>query len=125
MAIILFFDQQNDEAPNVTPGNLVFVLSQTLHPVFTRRQNDLYCSLTISLLEALTGFTKEIIHLDGHSVNVKRTEVTIPGQILKIKDKGMPVYESYTHGDLFVEITVLFPKEINQAQAKALRQILE
>jgi len=119
----IVFDQQNDENPNTVPGDLVFVLSQVPNQDFTRQGNNLHCSLTITLLEALTGFTKEIKHLDGRPVTIQRTEVTIPGQTLMIKEKGMPIFESYSHGDLYVLITVLFPREINQAQAKVLRQI--
>lgn len=38
------------------------------HPVFERRGDDLYTNVTISLVEALTGFEMDITHLDGHKV---------------------------------------------------------
>lgn len=38
------------------------------HPVFERRGDDLYTNVTISLVEALTGFEMDIAHLDGHKV---------------------------------------------------------
>lgn len=38
------------------------------HPVFERRGDDLYTNVTISLVEALTGFEMNIVHLDGHKV---------------------------------------------------------
>lgn len=38
------------------------------HSVFERRGDDLYTNVTISLVEALTGFEMDITHLDGHKV---------------------------------------------------------
>jgi len=38
------------------------------HPVFERRGDDLYTNVTISLVEALTGFEMDVAHLDGHKV---------------------------------------------------------
>lgn len=38
------------------------------HKVFERRGDDLYTNVTISLLDALTGFEMDITHLDGHKV---------------------------------------------------------
>ena len=40
------------------------------HPVFERRGDDLYVNLTISLRDALVGFTMDITHLDGHKVTL-------------------------------------------------------
>jgi DnaJ-class molecular chaperone len=47
--------------------------------VFDRKGVHLYTKLTITLLEALTGFTRTIKHLDGHEVTVERQEVSQPG----------------------------------------------
>ena len=38
------------------------------HPIFERRGDDLYVNLTISLRDALVGFSMDITHLDGHKV---------------------------------------------------------
>ena len=38
------------------------------HPIFERRGDDLYTNVTITLRDALVGFTMEIPHLDGHKV---------------------------------------------------------
>ena len=38
------------------------------HGVFERRGDDLYMNLTISLRDALVGFSVDITHLDGHVV---------------------------------------------------------
>lgn len=54
------------------------------HKTFTRRGADLYYEKKITLLEALTGFSLEIKHLDGSILKV----ATAPGEVI-------------SHGDLF------------------------
>jgi DnaJ homolog subfamily B member 11 len=48
------------------PGDLIIKIRQMPHEVFERRGDDLYTNITISLKDALLGFTMEIKHLDGH-----------------------------------------------------------
>ncbi len=66
------------------PGDLVFRIRTEPHKKFTRRGHDLAHQMSISLLEALVGFKREIEHLDGHKVVVERTEVTPPGIWLSV-----------------------------------------
>ena len=39
------------------------------HKVFERKDLDLYTNVTVSLNDALGGFTTHINHLDGHKVS--------------------------------------------------------
>ena len=50
------------------PGDLIIRIVTKAHPLFERRGDDLYCNVSISLQEALTGFEMQLKHLDGHSV---------------------------------------------------------
>eukprot|EP00967_Tisochrysis_lutea_P101552 scaffold152497_cov31-Tisochrysis_lutea.AAC.2 len=57
--------------------------------------------MTIPLRAALLGFETSFPHLDGHTVTVKRTGVTKPGQTMRIKGEGMPKHGfSSEFGDL-------------------------
>lgn len=51
------------------PGDLKFRIMQTKHPRFERRGEDLFTNVTLSLVEALTGFEYHIPHLDGRKVS--------------------------------------------------------
>ncbi len=56
----------------VTPGNVVFKLRERQgHPRFRREGNDLHHTMHISLKEALLGFRKSILHLDGREVRTR------------------------------------------------------
>lgn len=76
---IVSFPMGGDQAPDITPGDLNFKLVQRTHPLYTRRGDNLYTTATLSLKEALLGFTKTIKQLDGSDVELTRQTVTQPG----------------------------------------------
>jgi len=120
------FSQQADETPDSTPGDLIFKLVTAPHKRFVRNGDNLHFSLTVSLLEALVGFNKKIRHLDGHTVDVVRTEVTKPGQVLTINGEGMPQHNFPSQtGDLLVEITVKFPASLTEEQKEGFKKLLQ
>jgi len=57
-----------DQVPNSAPADMIFVLAQRRHATFSRRGHDLAMDVTISLREALCGFRRSFIHLDGRTV---------------------------------------------------------
>jgi DnaJ-class molecular chaperone len=83
-----------DEEPGTQAGDLVFIIHQMPHAVFTRKversrsemelavsqfvlqDSDLYVKKTISLREALTGVDFKIAHLDGRILHVKVCNVS-------------------------------------------------
>ena len=64
-------------------------------------------------------------HLDGHTVNFKRTGVTKPGQVVRIKGEGMPKHSTPSEfGDLTITFTVDFPTEVDASLADGLTKLL-
>eukprot|EP00731_Ephydatia_muelleri_P019954 Em0012g779a len=93
------------------PGDLIFVIKTQKHATFERRGDNLHTNVTISLRDALVGFSMDITHLDGHKVQVVRDKVTWPGAVIKKTGEGMPNYENnLTKGDLLITVDVDFPK---------------
>ncbi|KYQ89257.1 heat shock protein DnaJ family protein [Tieghemostelium lacteum] len=119
-------EQYGEEAPETTPGDIIFKIVTLPDKHFKRVGENLYYNMSISLLEALTGFSKEITHLDGHKVPIERVDVTKPGFVLKIQEEGMPhhSFPSQT-GDLYVEFTVIFPTEITSQQKDDFKKLLK
>jgi len=120
------FGGQGDETPDTQPGDLHFKIVTTPHKRFSRKGDDLYLQASISLLESLVGFTKSIKHLDGHIVEVSRTEVTKPGFVLTIEEEGMPQHNYPSQkGKLFVEFSVRFPTSLSQEQRDGFKALLK
>ena len=107
-------EEESNELPGSDPGDIVLTVQTFNHPIFERRGNDLYTKFTIDLIEALTGFSKSITHLDQTPVNLKRTGVTQYGLVEVIRGAGMPFLDNHDQfGDLFVEYIVEFPKQVD------------
>ncbi|KAM3188083.1 hypothetical protein ACTXT7_001036 [Hymenolepis weldensis] len=107
-------------------GDLTYILRTTRHPVFERHEDDLYTNVTISLTDALTGFSFDITHLDGHKVTLKRDKVTWPGAMMRVANEGMPLFEDQTkRGTLIVTFDVAFPRDqtLSSSEAETVRSI--
>ncbi|CAM9855279.1 unnamed protein product [Chrysoparadoxa australica] len=96
----------------VAPGDLIFVLREKRHPSFKRIGEHLVAQLKVTLVEALTGFEKELTHLSGRTILVKSSkgEVISPNSYRRIRHRGMPIGgEQGDHGDLYLKFEVVFP----------------
>ncbi|CAG7835213.1 unnamed protein product [Allacma fusca] len=109
------------------PGNLRLRIKTIPHPRFERRGDDLYTNITISLVDALTGFEMSLEHLDGHKVSVSREKVTWPGARIRKKGEGMPNYDNNNlYGILYITFDVEFPKnELSAEDKEGLKKILK
>ena len=76
------YDNGGDERQDMDTSDLIFQIVQLPHPFFTRKGNDLYCTISITLQEALLGFKKKVKHLDNHYVKIIKNTVTRPGTVI-------------------------------------------
>jgi len=121
------------QLPKKIPGEMIVKIVVKPHTLFQRRDNDLIVDIDVSLYEALMGFEREIVHLDGQILHfsVKRGDIVKPGAGLQISGMGMPLKEDSTSfGNLFVSFNVEFPRGSRNADdleplEKALRAIGE
>ena len=77
----IVFKYESEQKPGQIPGDVVLKLKTTPHPMFTRSRDSLSMKIAIPLRAALLGFETSFKHLDGHTVTLKRTTVTKPGQV--------------------------------------------
>jgi len=119
------FKYESEQKPGQIPGDVVLRLKTVPHARFKRSRDNLQMKMTIPLRAALLGFETSFPHLDGHTVTVKRTGVTKPGQTMRIKGEGMPKHGfSSEFGDLVITFTVDFPASIDDGMAEGLRKLL-
>ena len=107
------FPGEADQAPNIVPGDVIFVIEQKEHERFKRRGDDLFLETKIDLLTALAGGSIAIEHLDERylTVSILPGEVIKPGQIKVIEHQGMPSYRHHDFGNLYVKFELDFPPE--------------
>lgn len=112
----IIFKGESDEYPDTIPGDIIFIVKSKQHPQYTRVNNDLYYTTTISLKKALCGFTMHIKTLDDRVIKCKYNDIITPNCKLKIRDEGMPIKGvTNQHGNLYISFNVKFPSknEIN------------
>lgn len=117
------FRGESDEAPGILPGDVVVVLEQAEHDTFVRKLSHLFFKKQITLVEALTGFTHYIEHLDGRVLKIVSDPDTVyePGCFKCVRDEGMPQERNkMLRGHLYIEYDVVFPDEISAEMRKKL-----
>jgi len=118
------FDDVADEKPGYKAGDLNFLVTEKAHDVYHRDGDNLYMQYSIPLVSALTGFTLELVQLDGEKYSITIDDIVECDEVLRIPGKGMPRRSGRGFGDLFITFDVEFPAAISPDQKKKLRQIL-
>jgi DnaJ-class molecular chaperone len=118
------FEGVTDEKPGMDPGDLHFIITEEPHKTFHRDRDDLYKTMEVPLVDALTGFSISLTHLDGKNFTVNVNTVTDCDHVMRVPGKGMPRRNGRGHGDLYITFEVDFPDELTQKQKDAIRKIL-
>ena len=104
-------------------GDVIYTIKQIEHPRLKRNGDTLYLIHTISIYEAITGFSIKYVHLDDQTYHIHREKSTAHGTRFILPRMGMPS-ESGT-GPLVLKIEVCFPElSLNIQQKTQLKRIL-
>lgn len=121
----IVFSGESDEAPDVTAGDIIVVLSEKAHETFKRQDKNLHMDVKLALVEAICGFTISIKHLDGRKLIVKSSpgDIIQHGEVRAIQGEGMPTYKQpFDKGDLFLHFSITIPLK-SDFSAKALKEL--
>jgi molecular chaperone DnaJ len=106
------------------PGDLLIVIEEVPHADLQRDGDNLYYDLYINFADAGLGTSVEIPTLDGKA-KVKIDSGTQSGKVLRLKGKGLPHLNSYSKGDLLVNINVWTPQTLSSEEKKLLEKLRE
>ena len=121
------FEGEGDEALNVRPGDVQFVITERKHAQFERVGHDLVKTVRITLKQALMGVQVKVSTLDGRTLRVPVTEKTIyPGFSHKVVGEGMPIKHTDGRqcGDLVIKFEVQFPERLSNEQKETISRCL-
>jgi molecular chaperone DnaJ len=104
-------------------GDLYVLLAIKPHKFFRREAADLYGRVPIPMTTAALGGDVEVPVIGGGKTRVKVQAGTQSGQQLRLKGKGMPVLRSDATGDMYVEIQVETPVNLDKKQQELLKQL--
>ena len=103
-------------------GDLYVFISIEPNDFFKRKDSDLLCEVPIDFISASLGGDIDVPSPDGKKLRITVPEGCQNQRQFRLKGKGMPVLQSKRYGDLFVEIHVEIPKNLNKKQKALLKE---
>ena len=102
-------------------GDLHIEIGISSHPVFSRKDNDVYCDIPITFVQAALGGDVTVPTLDGKA-EYHIHEGTQPGDIFRLKGKGIPSIHGYGRGDQLVRVIIEIPRNLSEEQKNLLNK---
>ncbi len=105
-------------------GDLYIALHLKKHPIFEKRDDDIYIEKEIAFTTAALG-GKIQVHGVEKSLNVSIPPGTNDSSLLRLKNQGFYMINSQQRGNLLVKIKIKIPKKLNKAQKELLEKLKE
>ncbi len=105
-------------------GDLYIFITVEEGKLFVRHEQDLYCTVPISMTMAALGGSIQIPTIDGgnEKETIKIPVGTQSGSEVKIKGRGMPVMRGAARGDLYITLNVETPTNLTKRQKELLEE---
>ncbi len=114
---------KGEAGPNGGPsGDLFIQINVKPHKIFTREEDDLYCEVPISFIDAALGNQIEVPTIKG-KVTIKIPAETQTGALFRLRDKGVKSARTQHTGDLLCRVLVETPIRLTQEQKQLLQQL--
>ena len=102
-------------------GDLYIVIRIREHKIFERKGNDIYCSVPISITNAILGADIDVPTLKG-SAELDIPEGTQSHTLFKMAGKGLPDLHGRGKGDEYVRVVVETPKKLSKKQREIIKE---
>jgi queuosine biosynthesis protein QueD len=113
---------EGEAAPGGGPaGDLYVVIHVEPHDFFERHENNVVCRVPISFIQAALGDTVTVPTLDGEE-EVEIPKGTQPGDLLRLKERGIPSLRNGRRGEQILQIIIKTPTNLNKKQEDLLKQ---
>ena len=107
--------------PDGPAGDLYISISVKKDPLFKKEGKNILTEITIKLSDALLGVSYPLKTLDGN-IELKVPEGVNNGDILRVKDKGVPI-DTRHRGDLLVKVKIKMPNHISRTARKIIEDL--
>jgi curved DNA-binding protein len=125
----------NSELPH---GDLIITVRVMPNMLFRREGNNIYYEANVPLYTALLGGDIYIPAVVGSNrIKVRIPELCKQGQFLKLKSKGMPIYDTEynwgpdstaenvpeRYGDMIIEVNIVIPDKLTSKERELFEQL--
>ncbi|MEW6446357.1 MAG: molecular chaperone DnaJ [Pseudomonadota bacterium] len=102
-------------------GDLFVVIHVKPHPIFERRDADLFCEVPVSFAVAALGGEVDVPTLGGRA-RLKIPAETQSGRLFRLRGKGVAPVRGGAAGDLICKVNVETPVNLTEDQKELLRR---
>ena len=103
-------------------GDLYLEVRVKEHELYRREGYDIYIELPVTITDLCLGTKKDIKTMDG-VVELKIKDGSQPGDILKIKGKGIVSEDSWKKGDFYCILKLVIPTSLSRKQKSILEDL--
>lgn len=104
------------------PGDLFILTNVGKHRFFTRKGDNIYVTIPITISEAALGTKIEVPTVEGKA-HLKIPAGTESGQKFRLRERGFPSLRNPSlRGDQFIEVQIKMPRVISEETKEILRQ---
>ena len=104
-------------------GDLYITVRIKRHSLYTRKGNNVFCEIPITITQATLGAELEIPMVDGSKEKYKIPEGTQTGTKFTIRNKGFKSINSSSQGNYVFNVQVQVPKRLTKEQRDLLNQL--
>ena len=104
-------------------GDLYITVKIKNHSLYTRKGNNVFCEIPITITQATLGAELEIPMVDGTKEKYKISEGTQTGTKFTIRNRGFKTINSNATGDFIFTVVVQTPKRLTKEQRELLVQL--
>ncbi|MGD9014488.1 MAG: molecular chaperone DnaJ [Candidatus Omnitrophota bacterium] len=109
------------EAGTYSRGDLYVVINVKPHNIFQRHNNDIVCTVEISITKAILGGEIQVPTLNGN-VKMKIPPGTQPNRVFRLRAKGVPDLHGRGMGDELVRVNVKIPTNLSVEQRRLIEE---
>jgi molecular chaperone DnaJ len=107
---------------NGPSGDLYVIIYVEEHPFFQRQENNIYCQVPISIVQAVLGSEIVVPTLEGEE-KLKIPEGTQTGSVFRLRNKGIVSLGGRGRGDQFVTVNIVVPTKLTREQRQAFENL--
>ncbi len=105
-------------------GDIYIEFTVKDHPLFERKDNDIYLDVPITITEAILGCKKEIPTLTGNVI-LDIDPGSQPKDHLRLKGRGVKDPLRNKKGDMYVVLDVVVPTKLDRKQKDLIKELSE
>jgi len=116
--------QMGEAVSGGVSGDLYVKVNVAPHKIWKREGHDLVTTHSIKLTDALLGVPHHIEGIDG-DIAIDIPAGVSAGEVLRVKNRGVPYAESNKRGDVLVKLTIMMPKKLSKEATKLVEKLKE